>query len=48
MNNLPLNPPGFYPHLPQSGIKTGGISKSPLGDLGVRKQRKFEVIGTKI
>jgi|BarGraIncu01121A_1022015.scaffolds.fasta_scaffold285897_1 hypothetical protein len=48
MNNLPLKSPGFLPPSPQGGVKTKGISKSPLGDLGVRKQRKFEVIGMEI
>jgi hypothetical protein len=39
MNNLPSKSHGFYPPSPQGGAKNRRISKSPLGDLGVKRLR---------
>jgi hypothetical protein len=49
MSDLSSKSRVFYPHPPQGGAKKrDGIQSLPLGGLGVRNQRKFEVIGTKI
>jgi hypothetical protein len=48
MSEDTINPRVFTPHPPQGGAKKLKDFKAPLGGLGVRKQMKFEVIGTKI
>jgi len=48
MNEDTINYRGFTPIPPKVGQRKEMEFKAPLGGLGVRKRRKFEVIGTKI